>query len=479
MAEQAGGDAAPKARLGGTLAALAVGALVLLLPGPEGLGPEAQRTAALFAAALVLWATEALPIAITSLLTLAFQPLLGLTPLGPALGNFMSPVFFFVLVMFLIAYAWVKTGLAKRFAWWMLSKAGTDSRRAIYVFVIGSGLVSMVVSDVPASAIFMAIALGIFANLRLEPGSNFARAAMLGIPIGALVGGVGTPAGSSINLLGLQMIVDQGGDRIPFVNWMAIGVPMVLLLLPITAFLLVRFFPPEIATIGSRHEVEAEHRRMGQITADEWKLICIMGAMVVLWILSSWPALFPAALLPLSNVFLVGMLGAVLMFMPGIRLFTWREAQEHTGWEVLLLIGAVTSLGALSRDSGFAEWLVATFLSGLVSWHWIAILVVISAFTVVIHLLLPINPVIPAVLIPPLMILARDAGLNPALFALPVIFSASCAFLLPLDAVPLVTFGKGYYRMFDMLPVGSVLSLIWVLVMTVLLVLVGPLIGLL
>jgi sodium-dependent dicarboxylate transporter 2/3/5 len=65
------------------------------------------------------------------------------------------------------------------------------------------------------------------------------------------------------------------------------------------------------------------------------------------------------------------------------------------------------------------------------------------------------------------------------LFALPVIFSASCAFLLPLDAVPLVTFGKGYYRMFDMLPAGTVLSLVWVIVMTLLLVVIGPLIGLL
>lgn len=472
-------DEASRPHLTGIIAAAVVTAAVVLLPAPEGLSPAAQRTAALFLGVLILWATEALPIAVTSLLALVFQPLLGLAAFGPALGNFMSPVFFFVLVMFIIALAWVKTGLARRFAWWMLSKSGTDARRAVYVFVIGTGLLSMVVSDVPAAAIFMAIALGIFAKLGLRPGSSLAKAIMLGIPIGALVGGVGTPAGSSINLLGLQMIVDQGGDRIPFVNWMAIGVPMVVVLLPLTAWVLLRFFPPEIRSIGTVREIDEERALMGPISANEWKLIVIMTTMVSLWILSSWPRLFPNFLLPLSNVFLVGILGSVIMFLPGVRLFSWREAQESTGWEVLLLIGAVTSLGALSRDSGFAQWLVETFLSGLVSWHWISILAVISAFTVIIHLLLPINPVIPAVLIPPLMILAQDAGLNPALFALPVIFSASCAFLLPLDAVPLVTFGKGYYRMFDMLPAGTVLSIAWVIVMTALLVLIGPLIRLL
>lgn len=467
------------ARLTGILVAAAATMLVLLLPAPAGLSPAGQRTAALFVGVLILWATEALPIGVTSLLALVFQPLLALAPLGAALGNFMSPVFFFVLVMFIIALAWVKTGLARRFAWWMLSKAGTDAKRAVYVFVLGSGILSMIVSDVPAAAIFMAIALGIFGRLGLTPGSSFGKAVMLGIPIGALVGGVGTPAGSSINLLGLQMIVDQGGDRIAFVDWMAIGVPMVAILLPLTAFVLVRFFPPEIQSIGAIGDIRDERAKMGSLTNAEWKLIVIMGTMVTLWILSSWPSLFPAFLAPLSNVFLVGILGAIVMFLPGIQLFSWKEAQQATGWEVLLLIGAVTSLGALSRDSGFAQWLVDTFLSGLVDWHWIAILAVISAFTVVIHLLLPINPVIPAVLIPPLMLLGDAAGLNPALFALPVIFSASCAFLLPLDAVPLVTFGKGYYKMFDMLPAGSLLSIAWVIAMTLLLVLIGPAIGLL
>ena len=60
--------------------------------------------------------------------------------------------------MFTIALAWVKTGLARRFALWMISLAETDSARTVYVFVIGTGLVSTVVSDVPAAAIFMAIA---------------------------------------------------------------------------------------------------------------------------------------------------------------------------------------------------------------------------------------------------------------------------------------------------------------------------------
>lgn len=77
----------------------------------------------------------------------------------------------------------------------MISKAGTDARRVVYVFVLGTGLVSTVISDVPVAAIFMTIALGILRKLELPPGqSNFGKAIMIGIPVAALVGGVGTPA---------------------------------------------------------------------------------------------------------------------------------------------------------------------------------------------------------------------------------------------------------------------------------------------
>jgi solute carrier family 13 (sodium-dependent dicarboxylate transporter), member 2/3/5 len=464
------------------LAAIVAAALIILMPTPEGLTPAGQRTAALFVAALILWSTEALPIAVTSLMAIAIQPLLQISQLGPAMTAAMSPVFFFVLVMFIIALAWTNTGLARRFAYWMLSKSGNDSRRAVYVFVFGAGLLSTIVSDVPAAAIFLAIALGIFAKLGLQPtaqGSNFAKAVMLGIPIAALIGGVGTPAGSSINLLGLEIIVQQGGRRIPFVHWMAIGVPMVLILLPIAAWVLLKVFPPEFKTIGAMEDIEAERRAMGPMTSPEWKLLVLMGTMLTLWILSSWPELFPEPLRPLSNIFLVAVLGGCAMFLPGLNFFTWKQAQQATGWDVLLLLFAVTSMGAVSSSSGLAQWLVEATLGDVAGWSVFAMIATISVFTVVIHLMLPIAPVINAVMIPPIMLLGTAAGIDPGLLALPVIFTASCAFLLPLDAVPLVTFGTGYYKMFDMLLPGTIISVVWVIVMTALMLTVGPIIGLL
>lgn len=454
----------------GLIAAIVAIVVVMLLPTPQGLSPEGHRLAALFIAALILWSTEAIPIAMTSVLVLALQPIFGLGPLGAAFTGFISPPFFFVLVMFAIAFAWVKTGLARRFALWMISKGGTDTKRAVYIFMFGTGLISMIVSDVPCAAIFMAIAIGIFDKLGLQPGkSSFGKAVMMGIPIAALIGGVGTPAGSSINILGLNIIEQNGGARVPFLYWMAIGVPMVIILLPIAAWVICKFYPPEIKSIGNIEEIHKERREMGSISNKEKKVLAVMAGMVVFWIASTW---YPA-----FDTTLVAILGACVMFLPGMNLFNWKEVQAAVGWDALLMIGGVTSLGVLSSKTGLAKWMADAMLSGLADWNIVLVIAFISAFIVLIHLMLPINPVIVVAMIPPIMVLAKTANVNPALYALPVIFTASCAFLLPLDAVPLVTYGKGYYKMFDMFVPGLVISAIWVVVITALLLVIGPLVG--
>jgi len=252
--------------------------------------------------------------------------------------------------MFIIAQAVSVTGLARRFALWLLSMAGTDSRRVIMVFVIGTGLMSLIMSDVPACAIFMAIGLGIIDKMGLKQGSNFAKAIMIGIPIGALIGGVGTPAGSSINLLGMAQLEQFGGVSIRFIDWMFIGMPMVIILLPLAAWLIARFFPPEISTIGGARELQDERRALGALNSGETKVVLILSIMVVLWILSSW---YPA-----FDVYLVGIGGAAAMFLPGINVLNWKQAQAGTGWDALLLIGGVTSLGGATVATGLAQWLV-------------------------------------------------------------------------------------------------------------------------
>jgi sodium-dependent dicarboxylate transporter 2/3/5 len=208
---------------------------------------------------------------------------------------------------------------------------------------------------------------------------------------------------------------------------------------------------------------------LGPISRPEWKILVIMGTMVTLWILSTW---YPAI-----DIYLVALAGACMMFFPGINLFTWKEVQNNTGWDVLLMSGGVTSLGIASSRSGFAKWVVDSSLTGLHDLDLVWILAVIGVFTVIVHVMLPASPAIIAVIVPPMILLARDSGVNPAIYGLPVIFTTSCAFLLPLDPVALITYSKGYYRIFDMFVPGLIISVFWVIVMTALLMTLGSVVG--
>ncbi|MEZ5287476.1 MAG: DASS family sodium-coupled anion symporter [Vicinamibacterales bacterium] len=470
----ADGSGTPRTRDSGAwglAAALVIGGMVLAMPALPGLPAPAQRAGALFVTCLILWVTEAVPIAVTALLAVALQPVLGLAPAGAAFASFMSPVFFFVLVMFVIAHALTSSGLERRFAYWLLARAEGSTRRAVLLLMVGTAASSMVVSDVPCATVFMAVALGLFDKMGLVPGqSQFARGVMIGIPIASLIGGIGTPAGSSVNVLGLGLLEQLGGVRVPFVSWMAIGVPMVAMLAPLAAIVVLWCYPPEKERITGI-DVDAERRALGPLSRRERVVMAIIAVMMALWIASSW--------VPQIDVVVVAVLGAVAMFLPGVRLLrSWKEVEAATSWSALLMIGSVTSLGAVSASSGLAKWLVGATLGGLGAFPPGLVVAAIGVFIVVIHLLVPINPAIVASMVPPIILLATSTGQHPALYALPVVFTASCAFLLPLDAIPLVTYGKGYYRMFDMLLPGAVVSVAWVIVLTGLLLLLGPMLGL-
>ena len=270
-------------------------------------------------------------------------------------------------------------------------------------------------------------------------------------------------------MLGLFFIEKFGGVRVPFLHWMAIGLPMVIVLVPIAAFILLRFYPPETEQV-SGIDFAAELAAMGRLSTGELKMLAIMTTMLALWIASTW--------LPQIDIVIVGVFGAVAMFLPGMGLFrSWKEVERATAWEILLMIGGVTALGAASSSSGLASWVVEGALGGLHDWPVFAVLALISAFIVVVHLVIPINPALVAAMIPPIALLATSSGQHPALYGVPVVITASCAFLLPLDAVTLVTYSKGYYRMFDMFLPGLVLSVIWVVLLTILVLLIGPFLG--
>ncbi len=278
--ETISGLSAPNS-LKGCLIALGAFLAILALPTSHSLGVEGHRLIALSVACLILWVTEALPISVTAIIAIAGQAFIGVTTLRQASVNFISPVFFFVLAMFLFAACIRHVKLDHRFAHWLLERSGTNTKSVVFAFMFGTAAISSIMSDVPACAIWMALALGVLRKEGLTPGeSNLGKALMLGITIAALIGGVATPAGSSINIMGLVMLSDLGGGAVPFSqvdgDWGSDGDNFN----PNFLKVLIWFYPPEIEKL-SKPVVFAEGPRKG-FSSAEVKVVTILGVVLVL-----------------------------------------------------------------------------------------------------------------------------------------------------------------------------------------------------
>ena len=447
----------------------------------SSLSLEARNLAVVFSIVITLWISEIIPIAITSLAIVPILVMFGVTGSREAIAGFASPVFMFVLSMFILAAVIRQARLDRYLASILLARAGTDPHRILLAFMAATAILSTIISDVPACAVFMTLGMDLLRRIGAKPNqSNFGRALMMGIPIAALIGGVATPAGSSVNVLGIQQISDFAQKheldlQITFLQWSAIGIPMVLVLVPLAWWILVRCCPAEEVAFQDAAVAKLDASPSRQLDKPQIMTLCLLAGMLTLWIAGSWIRWF--------DVTVVAMLGATLVFLPGIRLISWKEAQEAVSWETLLMIGGVVVLGKASLSTGLAEALVTGTIDGIQNWNLVTIITLISTVTVLIHLPLPIAPVVNGVLIPPVAALALDpqtgeAIHNPIWFALPVAFMASCAFLLPLDAVCLITYSKGYYRIHDMLLPGTMISICWIVIMTIAMLVIAPLVGL-
>ncbi|HJD97612.1 SLC13 family permease [Mailhella massiliensis] len=420
----------------GCLLALLVYCAALLLPTPEGLGLAGKKALALMISAIIIWVSDALPLAMSCTLFLFLQGVLGTAPMDDALRNFAIPPVFFCFAMFCIVVAFQNSGLTRRIVLWTSMKSKGRPGRLLFLLMMMSGALSTILADVPVVAMMFPVALFLLEQNGCVPGKgSFGKAVMLGLPLACLIGGVGTPAGSGTNILTMNMLSSTAGVQISFFQWSAIGLPMALLLIPVAWWAVMKIYPPELTELAGMDELCADYECLGPLGRQEKLYIVLLAVNLTLWCTTGLHGLsLPAA----------AVLGSMLFALPGVSLISWEQDRHKIGWDILFLVGSANSLGVSLWQSGAATWIADTFLSGMSSLPLVAVIALVSLFTILIHLVIPVNTPIVGVILPPVAAIASAMGINPALLALPLGFSVSAAVLLPLDSVSLVTYQAGY-----------------------------------
>ncbi len=457
----------------GLFLGLILGAIILAAPPPASMEPAAWKVSAIAVLMATWWITEAIPLSATALLPLLLLPLLDIMPIERAAAPYANPVIFLFLGGFIIAAALQKSGLHLRIALNILRIGGIEPRRVIGAFMVTTAFLSLWVSNTATVAMMLPLALSVITVVEQQHTStkrdlSFAPVLLLGLAYAANIGGLGTLIGSPPNALLAGFLATTWSIQISFLDWMLVGIPVVLVALPLTWLLLTqvlyRVHKDPIA--GGQGILVEQLEARGRPSRTEWTVGIVTILTATAWVLR--PLL--AEVVPQISDAGIAIGGAVLLFIVPThwgryeRTLTWADA-ERLPWGVLILFGGGLSLAAGMQESGLAAWF-GTMLSGVATWPLLWVIVLVTTFVILLTELMS-NTATAAMLLPVVSSLTIMMKINPLILGMPTALAATCSFMLPVATPPnAIVFGSGRLTVGAMARVGLVLNLLLVLLIT-------------
>lgn len=444
----------------GILATALIIALSHLIPESDELGREGITALAILFSAVVLWIMDTFPAGVTGLLALTLMIVFGVTTTSAAFSGLGTSSVAFTIAVFSLTIILVKSNLSYLITGLMLKWAKADSKKLVLAFMISAAVLSSVMSNLAVSATFMGIAYTILNAIDARPGkSNFGKCIMLGIPIAAVNGGMGTPAGSSLNIVALGLFEQITGRTISFLQWTIIGYPLMLVITPICWFFIVKILKPEQIDLSDLDGIKAKISAINKLSALDKKVFVFLIGLPALWVLGNW--------IPVLNVTVVSIIGMTCMFLPGVDLLNWDEFQKGVPWNIVLMMGAVISLGSIVGNTGGAEFIVNFFLnSGITSLNPYIVLFLMAAFAYYLHTVLPVGPAILTLFFLPMAGICEGAGISAAVPTMMLAFILSGNYLLPVNPNLMVTYSSGYYTARDVFITGIAPSIVFLILFT-------------
>jgi sodium-dependent dicarboxylate transporter 2/3/5 len=455
--------------------------------------PAVTRTAAVALWMAIWWISEAVPLAVTSLLPIVLFPALGIMS-----GKAVSPVYFNSVIFlfiggFLVALAMTRWNLHRRIALRILLFSGVRLRGILLGSMIATWFLSMWISNTAAAMmmvpIILALTLKLEENLGREKLSRYSVGVFLGIAYSASIGGIATLVGTPPNLAFARIfaISFPNAPAVSFTSWLAFALPIsVVLLLLVWSLLAGRFCPKGRRIEVDRGIFETEYAALGPLTFEEGVVLVDFILLVLLWLfrqdiqiggfrVPGWSNLFEnAGYLDDGTVAIA--LSVILFAIParrsrGARIMDWHTASDLP-WNIVLLFGGGFALAVGFKDSGLSEWL-GRHLEALGSLHPLLIVVLVCTLCTFLTELTS-NTATAQVLLPILATMSVALHLDPRLLMIPATLSCSMAFMLPVATPPnAIVFGTGFLKVSDMALTGFIINILGVLLVSAAIYLLG------
>ncbi|MBO6766923.1 MAG: SLC13/DASS family transporter [Erythrobacter sp.] len=445
--------------------AVGVAALVvtILAPLPDGMNREAFIVAGLVVLMAAWWMTEALPLTATALMPFIVLPFAGVMNARDTASAYYSPILFLLLGGAFIALAIERTGLHRRLALAILNAIGGRGGQTglLLAFMIAAAILSMLISNTSTALIMMPMALAVLAGggVAADEREGLAGALPMGIAFAASVGGLGTLVGSPTNAIAVGLLDTMIGTQISFAEWTLYGLPIVIVGVPLAAFLVSRV--QQVAAhpfdVGAARAAVANEAPMG---SAERRLMVVVGLTFLAWMTRLIVApYFPEGSWTDGTIAIIASL--VLFLLPdgtGRPLLIWQEA-DRAPWGVIMMFGGGLALAAGMSASGLAEWLGNALLP-LEAWPLVLVALAVVAMVVLITEFAS-NVATASGIIPVVAALVVALGVDPILLAMPAALAASWGFMLPAGTGPnAIAWSTGHIRIARMVKAGLLLDIV-------------------
>ncbi len=458
---------------GGLIAGIAMLVATFLAPPLWGLNPDASRVALLALTMALLWITEAIPIPATALLPLLMLPTLGITEgknaVRDAAAPYADPVIFLFMGGFMLSLAMERWNLHRRIALAIISRVGTRPRSLLLGFLVATTSISLWTSSNTATAMMMMpIGLSVHGMIRESRGraaaAGFGAAIVLAIAYGANIGGMGTLIGTPPNAILKGYMETTHGIEVGFGRWLMLGLPLVLVSLPLVHLILTRisFRIDNTDMPGVREALQRERLELGRITWPEWAVGGGFALAATLWVTRElWKAH-----LPVLTDELIAMGVAMILFATpadakrGVFVLDW-TCLKRMPWDVLLLFGGGLSL-ASAIDSTQLAAAMAKALESLGGGPPLLLVVLVCA-VMVLATALASNTAMTLAFLPVIGSLAMAVDQPVLLLCVPVALAASADFALPVGTPPnAIAFGTGLVSLPRMVKAGIWVDLLFI-----------------
>ncbi|EGQ7681520.1 DASS family sodium-coupled anion symporter [Vibrio parahaemolyticus] len=391
----------------------------------------------------ILWLTEAIHVSITALLIPMLAVFLGVFNTQTALNNFSNSIIFLFLGGFALAAALHKQKLDQALADKVLLIArGRMSVAVFMLFGVSAGL-SMWISNTATAAMMLPLVLGVMTKLDAKKNHNTFLFVLLGIAYSASIGGIATLVGSPPNAIAAAEV------GLNFTEWMKLGLPISLILMPIAILVLYTMTKPDLS-----HKFELDHKPV-EWTNGKMVTLAIFLLTVTLWIFSKPINTMLGGFAKFDTLVAIG----AILLLGASRAVEWKDIEKTTDWGVLILFGGGICLSNVLKATGTSVFLAHT-LTGFLEQAGV-LLTILSVVAFVVFLTeFASNTASAALLVPVFATIAEALGLSPVILSALIAVAASCAFMLPVATPPnAIVFGTGHIKQKEMMRIGFVLNI--------------------